>query len=359
MLRRALSDKRMDEPGAEMWMRRAIEVATGTKPHPNPRVGAVVVAGGRVVGEGAHLGPGTPHAEVVALEAAGDRARGATIVVTLEPCSHHGRTPPCTTALIEAGVSRVIVGAIDPDDRVQGTGVAALEAAGIDVELGMVSATTEALDLGYFHHRRTGLPRVTLKLAATLDGQIAASDGTSQWITGPEARRDVHVLRGEADAVVVGAGTLIADDPRLDVRLTGYTGSQPRPVVIAGNRQLPPRARLWDRDPLVYSTRRRQTPGELIVVPGDGEVDLGAVVKDLGDRGYLDVLVEGGATLAAAAMGAGLIDRLVVYLGGKIAGGQGRPMFSGSFGTLTDAIELDIKSVAALGPDVRIEAEVR
>ena len=198
----------------EALMQMAIKAAAPTRPHPNPRVGAVVVdVGGIVLSVGAHFGPGQAHAEVVALEQAGERTPGATMFVTLEPCAHRGKTPPCTTALIEAGISRVVVGAVDPDPRVAGKGIEELEAAGIEVEVGLLAAEVHALDPGYFRHRSTGQPAVTLKSAATLDGQVAADDGTSQWITSESTRQDGHALRAAADAVMVGAGTLLADDP--------------------------------------------------------------------------------------------------------------------------------------------------
>ncbi|MGH8875215.1 MAG: bifunctional diaminohydroxyphosphoribosylaminopyrimidine deaminase/5-amino-6-(5-phosphoribosylamino)uracil reductase RibD, partial [Acidimicrobiia bacterium] len=225
-------------------MRRAIDLARPNRTHPNPRVGAVVVApDGTVVGEGAHPGAGLPHAEALALAAAGDAAAGATLYVTLEPCGHHGRTPPCTETVVASGVRRVVVGVTDPDPRVAGAGLARLRATGLEVTVGVLEAEVEALDPAYFHHRRTGLPLVTLKAAITLDGQAAAQDGTSQWITGPEARADAHRLRAEADALMVGAGTLRVDDPLLTVRLDGYEGPQPVPVVVAGRRPLPASAR--------------------------------------------------------------------------------------------------------------------
>ena len=243
----------MDDLGL---IREAISHASGTHPHPNPRVGAIVLdATGTVAGVGSHAGRGAPHAEVVALREAGDRAAGGTLVVTLEPCDHEGVTPPCTGAVIGAGVARVVVGAVDPDRRVSGRGIERLRAAGIDVVAGVGAGLVEAADPGYFHQRRTGRPRVTLKWAATLDGQAAAADGSARWISSPESRADGHLLRAESDAVMVGAGTVIADDPDLTVRLDGYRGPQPRPVVIAGHRALPPRARLMGRDPIVYTPR--------------------------------------------------------------------------------------------------------
>ncbi len=338
-------------------MRRAIELAGAHRTHPNPRVGAVVVdANGRILAEGAHDGVGSPHAETVALDRAGAAARGSTVVVTLEPCTHVGHTPPCTDALIEAGVSRVVVGAIDPDPRVAGGGVRRLREAGIEVIDGVLADECEALDPAYFHHRRTGRPRVTLKAAATLDGQVAALDGTSQWITSPEARADAHRLRAEADAVLIGAGTLLADDPRLTVRLPGYTGPQPVPVVVAGRRPLPPGARLWERPALIVATDLRDEAETVVVPPGpDGRPDLGVALRALGERGLLDILVEGGPTLARSLWDRRLVDRGVFYLGATVAGGGGRPIFDGGFDTLAAARTVQIDQVRRLGPDLRVE----
>ncbi len=298
-------------------MERAELLAQRSNPHPNPRVGAVVItAAGETVGEGHHVELGQPHAEVLALAAAGERARGATLVVTLEPCNHQGRTPPCTEAILAAGLSGVLVGAVDPDQRVRGSGIDRLRAGGIEVEV--IDPPLISVDPAYFHHRRTGRPFVTLKLAATLDGQAAAADGSSRWITGEAARADAHRLRAEVDGVVVGSGTVRIDDPRLDVRLAGYTGRQPRPIVIAGSQPLPQSAHLWDRDPLIIR------PAE------GGRVDLAIALGEMGEAGLLSVLVEGGPTLAGAFLASGLVDRGVLYLAGKLAGGVGRPLFDRS-----------------------------
>lgn len=339
-------------------MSRALSLASTHRPHPNPRVGAVVLSpDGVVVGEGAHQAPGLDHAEAVALAQAGERARGGTVVVTLEPCDHEGRTPPCSVALIAAGVARVVVGAIDPDPRVAGQGVIRLQAAGIDVETGLMAEDVELADPAYFHHRRTGRSRVTLKTAATLDGQAAAIDGSSQWITGLAARQDGHRLRAQADAVMIGAGTLIADDPTLDARLEGNDQAQPRPIVVAGNRELPSVARIWDRNPIVVTTKERGGPGEALVVPPgiDGLPDLEVSLSSLGRLGYLEILVEGGPTLAGGLWRAGLVDRGVFYLAGTVAGGLGLPAFSGVWPTLSAARSVEIVDVQRIGPDLRIE----
>ncbi|HSF86468.1 MAG TPA: bifunctional diaminohydroxyphosphoribosylaminopyrimidine deaminase/5-amino-6-(5-phosphoribosylamino)uracil reductase RibD [Acidimicrobiia bacterium] len=363
MSRRAQSDNRAEPRHSLSPLERAFALAAPHHPHPNPRVGAVILdAEGAVVGEGAHEMAGGPHAEIVALEEAGSRAAGGTAYVTLEPCNHHGRTPPCTEALIQAGVATVVVAVADPDLRVAGTGIDRLRAAGLEVVADADVIGGEALDPGYFHHRRTGRPRVTVKLAATIDGQTAAADGSSQWITSEQARHDVHLLRERSDAVMVGAGTLRTDDPRLDVRLGDPARRQPAAVIVAGSRPLPARAKLYDRQPLIYRHDRLgdEPPGaEVVTVPGVAGVDLGAVVKDLGGRGIVDLLVEGGAHLAGALLRGGHADRVVVYLGAKLALGTGVPMLGGVWETLHDAVSVDIVDVTRLGPDVRITAEPR
>lgn len=342
----------------ERHMRRALELGRQHPTHPNPRVGAVIVdPSGGVIGEGAHRGAGSDHAEVVALAAAGSTAAGATLYVTLEPCTHRGRTPPCVDAIIGAGIGTVIVGARDPDPRVSGRGLAALKEAGVEVRDGVMAEEVRSMDPAYFHHRETGLPLVTLKYAMTLDGAIAAADGSSRWITSDEARRDAHRVRADNDAVVVGAGTLRADDPMLSVRLDGFDGPQPVPVVVAGRGDLPGEARIWEREPLVISTEERAVPsGRLILVKGShGLADPVAAARALGDLGYIAILVEGGSRLIGAWWAAGVITRGVVYLGSKIAGGAGLGPMDGVFGNIADATEVSISEVRNLGPDYRID----
>ena len=348
-------------PPVHWAMERALALAAGTAPHPNPRVGAVVVApDGSVVAEHAHAGPGTPHAEAAAVGAASDAARGATVYVTLEPCAHQGKTPPCTEQLMAAEVGAVVIGAADPDPRVNGRGIANLRDAGIEVT--MSDATmAERLDPGYFHHRRTGRPRVTLKIAATIDGQVAAADATSQWITSPGARADGHRLRAATDAVLVGAGTLRDDDPELTVRLEGYTGRQPLPVVVAGAQPLPIDRKLYGRDPLIYVPALAGNPpagATTVSAAGAAEVDLEMMLTDLGRRGVIDLLVEGGPTMAAALLAAGYVDCLIVYLGAKVAGGLGRGMFDARFPTLSTVRDVIITDVRRLGPDLRLDIEL-
>ncbi len=362
MSRRAPSDNREVAPREVGWMRRAIATATASQPHPNPRVGAVVMTpAGEQIGAACHVSPGTPHAEILALAEAGSRARGATVVTTLEPCSHHGRTPPCADALIEAGVARVVVGATDPDVKVAGAGLAKLRAAGIQVDSGVAVDEVYALDPGYFHHRLTGLPRFRVKLAATLDGQLAAADGTSQWITSPEARQDGHHLRALADAVMVGAGTLRADAPALDVRRASFGARQPRPVAVAGETPLPDSRRLYARNPLIYAPAPINPipDAETVVAAGTSGVDLPTMAKDLAGRGLLEILVDGGPRLATSLLASGLVDQLTVYFGAKVAGGVGLPMFSAVFSTLDTATDVEILAVTKVGPDLRVDAAVR
>jgi diaminohydroxyphosphoribosylaminopyrimidine deaminase/5-amino-6-(5-phosphoribosylamino)uracil reductase len=319
----------------------------------------VVDAAGVVVGEGAHDGPGNPHAEILALEAAGEAALGGTLIVTLEPCAHHGRTPPCTDAIARYGLAKVVVGADDPDIRVSGRGFTALRAAGITVEKGLLAQEVVDADLAYFHHRRTGLPLMRLKAALTFDGQVAAGDGTSQWITGPAAREDAHRLRAAADAIVVGAGTVLADDPRLTVRLDGHDGPQPTPVVLVGSRQIPPSAAVLAGSPILYSTRPLDLASEVVVVPEVcGGVDVMAVAKDLGERGLLDVVVEGGPTVAASLVDAGLIARATFYFGAKLAAGRGMPPIAGTWSTVAGALPVEIENIAMLDGDLRVDLKV-
>lgn len=338
-------------------MRRAIAIAARHNPHPNPRVGAVLVdADGEVLAECAHTALGEPHAEFGLLESVPEVPTDATLVVTLEPCSHTGRTPPCADLIVARGVQRVVVGVIDPDPRVSGRGIEVLRQAGVAVEVGVEAEAVEEADPGYFHHRRTGLPLVTLKQATTLDGQIAAADGTSQWITGEEARRDAHRLRASHDAVMVGAGTLRTDDPRLDVRLDGYDGPQPIPILVAGSRPLPADLTIWDRHPIVLGPVGTMMPKTDVVTAGaGGAVDFRDGLAQLAARGILSILAEGGAGVAAGLWEAGLISRGVHYLGARLAGGTGRAAFDRVFATLDDALDVEITAVTNLAGDLRID----
>ena len=323
-------------------MRRAMALAAVVRSRtaPNPWVGCVIVprpaaAAEGTTFEGATAPPGGPHAEAVALTAAGDAARAATLYVTLEPCAHHGRTPPCTDAIVAAGVTRVVVGLEDPDLQVAGRGLAALRAAGIEVTVGVAADEVAEQLAPYLKHRTTGQPWVVLKLAASLDARTAAPDGTSRWITGEAARHDAHLLRARSDAVLVGAGTVRADDPELTVRLDdGVERPQPLRVVLgtapAGARVLP-----------------------ALELSGD----LTDVLADLGRRGVVQLLVEGGATVAHDFHAAGLVDRYVLYLAPKFFGGDdARPLFAGpGAGTIGDVWKGRLVSIEQLGEDLRVE----
>jgi diaminohydroxyphosphoribosylaminopyrimidine deaminase/5-amino-6-(5-phosphoribosylamino)uracil reductase len=317
------------------WMGRAIALGQSARlrASPNPWVGAVVVAekGGEHF-EGATGPPGGLHAEAAALLAAGRAARGATVYVTLEPCAHHGRTPPCAEALAKAGVRRVVVGVEDPDPRVSGRGIATLRDAGVDVELGVRAKAAAASLSPYLKHRRTGRPWVVLKLAATLDGRIAAADRSSKWVTGPKARADAQKLRAESDAVLVGSGTVRSDDPALTVR--DVPGKDPLRVVLG------------------------HPPGSARVHPCfayDGP--LGPLLDELGKRQVVQLLVEGGARVAWSFHQEGLVDQYVFYLAPALAGGDdGVPMFSGPGAVgISGLWRGHIRSVRRLGPDVRID----
>ncbi len=330
----------------EAHMALAVQLAqtVRTKTSPNPWVGCVIVDGsGEIVGEGATSAYGGPHAETAALAAAGDRARGATAYVTLEPCAHHGKTPPCTDALIAAGVSKVVVGIRDPDPKVAGAGLKALGAAGVAVSTGTLAAVVSDQLRPYLVQRSTGRPYVVLKLAMTLDGRTAAPDGSSRWITGAEARRDVHRLRAESDAVLVGAGTVRHDDPELTAR-----GGAPGDGGPEGERRQPLRVVLG------------HAPEGARVLPAvELQGELGAVLDELGRRGVLQVLVEGGAHVAAQFHREGLVDRYVWYLAPAFLGGDdGRPVFAGSgVATMAEAWRGRIILVRRLGVDLRVDVE--
>lgn len=303
---------------------------------PNPWVGALVVVDGEVVASGHTQVPGESHAEVEALRHAGERARGATMVVTLEPCCHVGRTGPCVEALIEAGIARVVVGTLDPDPRVAGRGVALLREAGIDVQVGVEIEAVRAQLAPYLWHRVTGRPYVVLKVAATLDGVVAMADGSSQWITSEEARRDAHLLRAQSQAIVVGANTVRLDDPTLTARLGDVT-LEPLRVVLG---RAPVGAKVhpcWERQ---------------------GEP--GVLLDELGEHDILQVLVEGGATVASSFLEAGLVNHVVWYVAPALAGSAaGRGALAGlSTPSMASLRRARFTDVRRLGEDVRMDLEV-
>jgi diaminohydroxyphosphoribosylaminopyrimidine deaminase/5-amino-6-(5-phosphoribosylamino)uracil reductase len=331
---------------------------------PNPAVGCVIVAGDRVIGRGWTQAGGRPHAETVALAQAGEAARGATAYVSLEPCAHHGRAPPCAGALIAAGVARVVSAHEDPDTRVSGRGHGMLRAAGIAVETGVMEAEARALQAGFLTRVEKGRPHVTLKLALSLDGRIATASGESRWITGPEARRHVHLLRARSDAVMVGAGTVRADDPALTVRDLGVS-HQPVRIVIAGGRPLSPDAVLarTAREAQVWVVHAEENaPGgwaaagaTLIPVPASrvARPDPDAALRALGVLGLTRILCEGGGTLAAGLLSAGLVDEVVTMTAGLALGADGRagvgPL---AFPSLAAARRFRLADARPLGPDL-------
>ena len=352
-------------------MGRAIELARMAVgiASPNPPVGAVLVKDGRVVGEGFTQPPGEPHAEVMALRKAGADARGADLYVTLEPCPHNGRTPPCTKAIIDAGVLKVHVATLDPNPRTDGGGVEALEAAGISVvareDLPNNSDQARQLIEGFTKHINTGVPFVIAKFAASLDGKIATRAGDSHWISSAGARRFAHQLRSEADAVAVGIGTALADDPQLTVRDAALNGEQPLRVVVDSEGRLPPKAALL-REPgrslvvVAGAVQKRRDAltkagAEILELPGEGgRVDLAKMLQELGARDVLTLLVEGGAELLGAFFDARLVDKVVAVIAPVVIGGDKAPSAVGGKGaqTMPDALRLERVSVKEIDGDM-------
>jgi diaminohydroxyphosphoribosylaminopyrimidine deaminase/5-amino-6-(5-phosphoribosylamino)uracil reductase len=335
---------------------------------PNPRVGCVIVRDGAAVGASWHETTGGPHAEVLALRAAGERARGATAYVSLEPCSHHGRTPPCTDALIAAGVARVIAAMQDPNPGVAGSGYAALRAAGIQVESGLMEDEARELNLGFVARMRRGRPWVRMKIAASLDGRTALANGRSQWITGPEARRDGHAWRARACAVLTGIGTVRDDDPRLNVREV-QTPRQPLRVVVDSRLQLPLAAKLLDGGKVLVAAAiedqaaiaaLRDKGAEVVVLPNArGKVELAELMRELARRELNEVHVEAGFKLNGSLLADGLVDELLVYLAPSILGDAARAMFN--LPELTDLAQkrlVQFVDVQTIGGDLRVRARV-
>jgi diaminohydroxyphosphoribosylaminopyrimidine deaminase/5-amino-6-(5-phosphoribosylamino)uracil reductase len=348
-------------------MRRALELAAlGLgRTSPNPAVGAVVVREGAVVGEGWHHAAGQPHAEVEALRAAGEGARGATIYVTLEPCSHFGRTPPCTGALIAAGVARVVYACPDCDERCAGKADALLQAAGIQTRCGPLGAEALRLNEAYYKFKRTGRPFVTLKLALTLDGRCATRRGDSRWITGEPARRRVHEMRDQSDAVMVGSGTALADSPRLTVRLTEpRDGRQPLRVVLAPEGLAPDQPMLREpgrtlifTGPAARGAEASETVEIVRLAAGGRRLDLAQVLAELGQRQVMSVLLEGGPTLAGRFLEQGLVDKLVFFYAPKLlldeeAAGPRVP--GREVGRIAEALEYRLDAVEQVGADFMV-----
>lgn len=359
-------------------MQQAIDLAWGGlyTTRCNPRVGCVLVKDGESVASGFHLRPGEPHAEVNALRAAGERARGATAYVTLEPCNHTGKTPPCTRALVDAGVTRVVAAMVDPNPLVSGKGIEVLRAAGIEVDIGLLEAAARHLNPGFIKRMETGLPWVRVKLAMSLDGRTAMASGESQWITGPVARSDVQRWRARSCAVVTGVGTVLADDPALTVRPaeTGLPAGQaalaaerqPLRVVLDSQLQTPPGAQLLQQrgDVLIISGaeapagRRQalQSRGAEVIASEASSPQLRQVLELLAGRQCNEVLVEAGPTLAGAMLAAGLVDELLVYMAPTLLGSEARPLLELPLQRMAEQQRLTIESISAVGEDWRIIA---
>ncbi len=368
----------------ETWMARALELARRGlyTAHPNPRVGCVLVKDGRLVGEGYHARAGEPHAEVHALRSAGEAARGATAYVTLEPCSHHGRTGPCAVALIEAGVARVVVAMEDPNPAVAGRGIALLREAGIEVTVGIAEDQARALNVGFVRRMDHGRPFVRLKMAMSLDGRTAMQSGESQWITGPQARRQVQRLRARSSAVLTGVESVIFDNSRLTVRadqlglddVEAIAARQPLRVIVDSRLRLPEAAACLSEPgrTLVVAVegveveriaRLTHAGAEVLTLPagGDGRVDLDALLRHLAEVEQAnEVLLETGATLAGAMLDAGLVDEMQLFVAPTLLGGDARPLFQlAGIETMAHQRGLEILDIRAVGQDWRIIARPR
>jgi diaminohydroxyphosphoribosylaminopyrimidine deaminase/5-amino-6-(5-phosphoribosylamino)uracil reductase len=359
------------------YMARALELARKGvySTHPNPRVGCVIVRDGEVVGEGWHVRAGEPHAEVHALRQAGDKARGATAYVTLEPCSHHGRTPPCADALVNAGVARVVAAMQDPNPDVAGRGLLRLMSAGIAVQSGVLEGEARALNKGFLKRMEHGLPYVRVKLAMSLDGRTAMASGESQWITGPEARSAVQRLRAQASVVLTGADTVLADNARLTVRpdelglnaeLTALAVTRPPlRVLIDGRLRVPLDAPFFKAGNALVATcaaasareRYSDEGHELLALPSSGgHVDLRKLLVELASRGVNDVLVEAGPKLAGAFTRLGLVDEFQIFVAGKFMGSSARPLLDLPLAQMSESLELKIVEMRAVGNDWRVIA---
>jgi diaminohydroxyphosphoribosylaminopyrimidine deaminase / 5-amino-6-(5-phosphoribosylamino)uracil reductase len=354
------------------FMRMALELAARGAGYvaPNPMIGAVVVQEGRVVGTGYHQAVGGPHAEVHAIDDAGDQARGATLYVTLEPCNHHGRTPPCTHKILAAGIQRVVVAVADPNPDVAGGGNAYLKDQGLQVLCGVCREQALRLNESFFKYARTKIPFVVLKMAATLDGRIATRTGDARWVTGPEARARVHALRHAMDAIMVGVGTVKVDDPELTTRLEAGHGVDATRIILDTHLRMPDTARMLQQASVAETwvvcgpaaapdnRKRLADQGAVIVEAGlaDGRIDLAALMRILGARGITSLLIEGGAQVASAALNAGILDKVFFFYAPKILGGDdGIPMCSGPGPEkMRESLPLHRVEVERVGADVLV-----
>ncbi len=334
--------------------------------HPNPRVGCVIVAGDKVVGEGWHQTAGEAHAEIIALKQAGRDARNACLYVTLEPCSHHGRTPPCANAIIKSGVSRVVIAMTDPNPLVDHAGISAIEAAGIEVTTGVCQAQAEQLNRGFVSRMTRGKPWVTLKIAISLDGKTAMTDGESQWITSLPARKDAHRLRASSSAIITGVGTVLRDDPSMTARVVGVE-RQPLRVILDTNLSTPPEARILNQpgETLIMTVARHQDEDldsifgesvEVIITPEKaGRIDLHAVLEELARREVNSLMLEAGSRLSGSMLSEGLVDELVVYMAPSLLGTATRGMFDiPGLNALQDRLSFEFTDVRQVGSDLRL-----
>lgn len=359
----------MDQTEDQRWMARALELARRGQysSDPNPRVGCAIVRDGRVVGEGWHERPGTPHAEVHALSTAGEAARGATAYLNLEPCAHHGRTGPCADALVAAGVARVVAAIADPNPLVSGQGFATLERAGIETAHDVLAAEAERINRGFLKRHREGRPWFTVKTAISLDGRTALASGDSRWISGEPARDEVQYLRAASSAVLTGIGTVLSDNPRLTVRLDSGL-RQPARVVLDPSLRCRPDSRLFGEGGPVFviatrddaaRVRALSAAGATVVrLPARaGRVDLEAVAGWLAEQQFNEILVEAGATLNGALLDAGLVDELILYMAPVLLGSSARPLFAlPPIARMSQRRELEITDVTRVGDDWRVTA---
>lgn len=359
----------------EFWMSKALQLAQQGiySTHPNPRVGCVIIANGQIVGQGWHQQAGKPHAEVYALREAGEKARGATAYVTLEPCSHFGKTPPCANALIDAGVSNVVIAMQDPNPQVSGNGIKRLQDSGINVVCGVLANEAEALNKGFIKRMKTGMPYVTVKLAMSLDGRTAMQSGESQWITGSAARSMVQRLRAQSSAVMTGADTALFDNTKLTIR-ANELGVEPSMSELAMRRS-PLRILLDSKARVPLNSDFYQYPNSLtvsaqvkpnglredqrwLILPtNQGYIDLSTLLRHLATAYETnELLVEAGATLAGAFLQASLVDELAIFMAGKLLGSNARPLFNLPFEKMAESLQLTIKDIRAVGDDWFIQA---
>lgn len=355
------------------FMNRALTLAQQGRGRtsPNPLVGAVVVNAGEIVGEGYHQKAGEPHAEIHALKEAGEKAQGSTLYVNLEPCCHLGQTPPCTDTIIEAGVKHVYAGHLDPNPKVAGKGIKRLEEAGIEVQVGLCSEKAEKLNEIFIKHVTTGYPFVILKIAMSLDGKIATAKGESQWITSPASRQRVHEMRDEVDAILVGIGTILKDNPVLTTRLPNKQGKDPTRIILDSHARTPTAAKIFNPDseadviiavtPQAFASNialLKVTGAEIIEIPErDGKVCFKTLLETLGTLGITSVMIEGGGEVNSTALLSGIVDKVTCFLAPKFIGGKEAPGVFGGEGIeeLIDAPELKRKTITQLDCDLLIE----